>query len=311
MMREYFNAGIEMAPRTSFKIGGKADYFVEVDRKEDTPSILHEIRAANLPIFILGGGTNVLFSDEGFRGVVLAVRTKRCKFYDDGRIYVEAGFGIQELVYEAAKRGFAGLEWAGGLPGSVGGAIRGNAGCFGGEVKDITLSVESITCGGEFREMDRSDCEFGYRTSVFREKGGDVIAAAIFGLVPGGDPKALLAAIEEKIQWRKSRQPLEYPNAGSIFKNIPVENVPERVVERFRTSIKDDPFPIMPAAKLVWEANLAGLTAGRAQISPKHTNFIVNLGGAAEKDVKTLIQRAKVAVKDAFGVILQEEICSV
>lgn len=300
---------MKLSELTSFRIGGEAREVIEVRRTSDLAGILAELRLAARPFFVLGGGTNVLAADEGFDGAILLMRTAECVFHDDGTVAVDAGFDMQEFVHEAAARGFGGLEWAGGLPGSVGGAVRGNAGCFGGEMKDAVLEVSSIVFDGSQRTRQNHECGFSYRTSIFKTHGDEIVTRAALKLVPGQDPAALRAAVEEKIVRRTSRHPLEYPNAGSIFKNVPAPMLPPAARERFRGSLKTDPFPVLPAAKLIFAVGLAGRECGRAQISPKHANFIVNLGGASAGDVTFLIGYAATRVGREFGVSLEKEIC--
>jgi UDP-N-acetylmuramate dehydrogenase len=300
---------MRLAELTSFRIGGEAREVIDVVRTEDLPAILEEIRSSGYPFFTLGGGTNVLASDEGFDGVVLRMRTRGCVFREDGTVTVEAGFDFGELVYEAARRGLKGLEWAGGLPGTVGGAVRGNAGCFGGEMKDIVREVSSITRDGSFRTRMSAACGFSYRTSVFKRQGDEIVTAVTLTLKPGHDSRQLLEAVEEKIALRKARHPLEYPNAGSIFQNVPVERLPSAVAARFSHSIKNDPFPILPAATLIRGAGLVGMRRGGAQVSAKHANFIVNVGGARASDVRALMDEVRDQVLRAFGVELEPEIC--
>lgn len=297
---------------TSFRIGGRAKYFFEATNLRDLEEAIRECLRQKMPYFILGGGTNLLVSDDGFPGVVIKMTNGFLEFSDDGRVRVGAGFDFPELVSAAAQRGFAGLEWAGGLPGTVGGAIRGNAGCFGGEVKDIVDSIEGLgMANGEmepayFRRTN-SECEFRYRTSLFKEK-KEIVFAAVFKLRPGADPGELKSKMEEKIVYRRERHPLEYPNAGSIFKNCDVSKVTDELRNYFSSSIKIDPFPVIPTAKILAESDLKGERVSGAEISTKHPNFIVNLGDASSDNVKKLIEMAKTRVKSRFGIEIEEEI---
>ncbi|MDP3894642.1 UDP-N-acetylmuramate dehydrogenase, partial [Nocardioides sp.] len=226
-----------------------------------------------------------------------------------------------------------GLEWAGGLPGTVGGAIRGNAGCFGGEIKDVVKSVKSLDVE-TLREVERNfpDCDFGYRSSVFsarparfvlRSKAGgggsalggknsrsynkEIILSAIFGFKKG-DAEEIGKSVNEKIAYRRERHPLEYPNAGSIFKNIDAEKISKKYIGQFSCVIKKDPFPVVPAAYIISEAGLKGVSLGGAMISPKHPNFIVNVLEAKSSDVKNLIKLVKSEIKNKFDIELEEEI---
>jgi UDP-N-acetylmuramate dehydrogenase len=211
----------------------------------------------------------------------------------------------------AAENNLSGLEWAGGLPGTLGGAIRGNAGAFKGEIKDNLLNVKSLRLeDGEFVERSNAECEFGYRTSVFKKKRGEIIFEATFKMSPGVK-EGILSVAKEKIEYRKSKQPLEYPNIGSIFKNIPLEKFKNGLTEELKTHIKNDPVPLIPAAVLISQTGLKGEQIGGAQVSEKHANFIVNAGGAKAVDVKNLIDLVRDKVKQKFGVELETEVESV
>ena len=202
----------------------------------------------------------------------------------------------------------SGLEWAGGLPGTLGGAVYGNAGAFGGEIKDNILEAESFDIeSGELRARNNKECGFGYRTSVFKKNKNEIILSAAFQMKKD-DSATVAKRTAEKIEYRKVRHPLEYPNVGSIFKNVPLELVPQSVREQCADVIKQDPFPIVPTARLIKLAGLKGKVHGGAMISEKHANFIVNTGGATAADVKFLIDLIKREIKNQFGIELEEEV---
>ncbi len=230
---------------------------------------------------------------------------------------------MAKLLNYATSKSLSGLEWAGGLPGTLGGAIRGNAGCFGGEIKDAVVSVRSFNIKSEkiVERMARA-CKFGYRDSVFKNiaardgagMAGEIILSVTLAMAKG-DKKAIMRAIREKIEYRKKNHPLEYPNIGSIFKNVPVPTRASKMTKwcslTFRGaqfSVKTDPFPVISAAKLISEIGLRGVSFGGAMISAKHPNFIVNVWNAGAGDVKNLIALAKAEVKRKFGVALEEEV---
>lgn len=293
---------------TSYKIGGPARYFFEAKNPDELKRAVEEAKKRNLEFFVLGGGTNLLIGDEGFPGLVLK---PSINFIESSGEEVSVGTGVSmsALINFSIERGLSGLEWAGGLPGTVGGAVRGNAGCFGGEIKDVVKSVKSIDAE-TLREIERdfSDCDFSYRSSIFKKSPKkEIILSAIFNFKKG-DAKEIGKSVSEKILYRQQRHPLEYPNAGSIFKNVDAEKISKKHIKRFSHVIKADPFPVVPAAYIISEAGLKGVSMGGAMISPKHPNFIVNVFEAKSSDIKSLINLVKGEVKNKFDIELEEEI---
>jgi UDP-N-acetylmuramate dehydrogenase len=307
---------------SNYKIGGPARFFFSPKDENEVRWAVQEAKARKLPVFILGGGTNLLIDDRGFPGLVLRPDITVLKA-NGGKVTVGAGVLVPDLLDFCVRRSLAGLEWAGGLPGTVGGAIRGNAGCFGGEMKDVVESVRGFDMKKmKIVERRGSSCKFGYRTSVFKQgSGSEVILDATLRLHKG-DKRKIAAAIKEKIAHRKKNHPLDYPNIGSIFKNVPLTAIHKsssmRYAEAVREarlvfrgsqfSVKTDPFPVISAAKLISESGLRGVSAGGAMISGKHPNFIVNVLGARSPDVAHLIQLTKAEVKKKFGIVLEEEV---
>lgn len=350
-----FQENIPLSQYSNYLIGGPARFFFEAKNADEVRWAAKEARRQDLKVFVLGGGTNVLIGENGFDGLVLKPNISFIE-RSGSNLRVGAGTLVAELLDYAIAEGLSGLEWAGGLPGTLGGAIRGNAGCFGGEIKDVVSEVESfdIATGKVLRRMN-PECKFSYRSSIFKEcdadigvvrvdsqgqnvgssgnnagllnrvaSGREIILAATLALRPG-DPKAIRRAIEEKIEYRKNRHPLEYPNVGSIFKNVPVTQIDADIMQidanyirvhprgkprrsAFTAPVKIDPFPVVPAAYLISEAGLKGVSFGGAMISPKHPNFIVNALGAKAEEVLALIQLVKSDVKYKFGIELEEEI---
>ncbi len=303
-----FKKNVLLSRYSNYKIGGPARYFFTPKDLRELRATLAKAREENLRVFILGGGTNLLIHDRGWDGLVVAPRIMTLRARDKG---IEAGAGVQvaELLKFAARKKLSGLEWAGGLPGTVGGAIRGNAGCFGSEMKDRVSSVTSMDVRtGKVRARSRAACKFGYRTSIFKKEGGkEIILGAVFALKPG-DPKTIRSAIKERINSRRARHPLEYPNIGSIFKNVPLADISPVRRKRFSNVLKTDPFPVVPAAYLISEAGLKGMTKGGAMVSPKHPNFIVNALNASAEDVRALIALVKQRVYKKFRIKLEEEV---
>ncbi len=306
-----FEENVSLAKYSHYQIGGPSRYFFLAETEAEALAALREARARGLKIFILGGGTNILFADEGFDGLVLKADFKNIDV-DGNEIVVGAGVAVADLVRTAEERALSGWEWAGGLPGTVGGALRGNAGAFGGETKNSVVTVTSINTETLARhERSREECRFGYRSSIFKEIGGtELIVSARFALTPG-DAAAIRAVAEKNIAYRRERHPIELPNIGSIFKNIPVERVSEAVRSAAAHAIKKDPFPVVPAAYLIAETKLGGRTHGGAMISPKHPNFIVNTGGASAADVRALMGVVRAAVREKFSVELEPEVFEV
>lgn len=291
---------------TTFKIGGKAKYFFEAKTNQELVEALKAAKKMKMPFFILGEGSNVLVSDKGFSGLVIKLQTKNYKLKTN-YLWAQAGVSFATLVKETGKKGLAGLEWAGGLPGTLGGAVFGNAGAFGGETKDNIVWVEALDKNFKIRKFTKKQCQFKYRSSIFKKRGWIVLSAMI--KMKNGNRKKIQAIARLHIQQRRERGPLEYPNIGSIFKNCDLKDVPENALLLFKNVIKVDPFPVIPTAAVIAKTqSLMGIKVGGAQVSIKHPNFIINLGKARAKDVVTLIKLVKQKVKRKFGIVLEEEV---
>jgi len=274
-----------LAKYTTFKIGGPADFFVEVEKEEELIRLLKLLRELNLPYFILGGGSNLLVADEGFRGMVIKMQNSKCKFQNDNskfKIICGAGYLLGKLVEKTAKIGLAGLEFAAGIPGTIGGAVRGNAGAWQQAIGDKVKRVKVLTPQEEIKWIEASNCQFSYRQSRFK-KTKEIIWEVELEL-ERGEKKEIKEKIKENLA-KRATQPKE-PSAGCIFVN---------------------PKPFA-AGQLIDKCGLKGARIGDAQISPKHANFIVNLGKAKAADVIRLIKLIKEKVKEKFGVNLKEEI---
>lgn len=297
---------VPLSEYTTFKVGGPAREFVAVQSLDELQDTLQYANVHEIPVFVLAGGSNLIVSSKGFDGLVIKIDIVGCQVEGE-KMKVGAATVVNQLVDTAITAGLAGLEWAGGLPGTLGGAIRGNAGAFSGEIKDSIESVKSVMIyGSKVITRDNAECKFGYRDSIFKQLKNEVIVEAILTLRSGNKEK-LRAEANSHIDYRKQRHPLEYPNSGSIFKNTPVEQVPKKYLQLFQDSIKNDPFPVVPTAKIIALTDIAGLTCGRAQLSTKHTNFIVNLGGATGEDIFELIKLIRHLVYEKFGVELEVE----
>jgi UDP-N-acetylmuramate dehydrogenase len=265
----------------TFKIGGKAKFFAEPKSIRDIKDLFLFCRKNKEKFFILGNGSNVLFEDDGFDGLVIKI----------GK-HFEAGKSLHALIQNAAERGLGGIEKLDGIPGTVGGAIFMNAGAHGQQISDCIESVVSITIYGEIITRTNEECKFSYRNSVFRML-DEVILSAEFDFIPM--PKEVIKKNrKEVLAWRSEKQPLKYPNAGSVFKN-PTGNMP----------LADSR---LSAGYLIDSCGLKGCRVGDAQVSELHANFIVNRGSATAKDVKALIRKVTQSVKEAHGVDLETEI---
>lgn len=297
-----------LAQHCNYKIGGPARYFCDATTEEEIRSAILFAREKRVPIFILGSGTNLLFADEGYNGLVLKPNLQKLEAIG-GIVEVGAGALVSDLLNFTISHSLSGLEWSGGLPGTVGGAVRGNAGAFKGEIKDRIISVDSLEIDNlEKISRDNSACRFGYRSSIYKEKCGKEIILSAQIRLEKGDSDKIAAGIQEKINYRLQRHPMEYPNTGSTFKNVDLNLVPLKFRNAFAKVVKLDPLPVIPTAFLITEAGLKGTRSGGAMVSPKHANFIINADNAKSADVKALIAIVKQRVFDKFEIHLEEEI---
>ncbi|MFM7736529.1 MAG: UDP-N-acetylmuramate dehydrogenase [Alphaproteobacteria bacterium] len=277
-----------LSRHTSMRVGGPADLFFEVQTPDELAARVRFARRRGLPVFVLGGGTNLVVSDHGVRGVVLklgrgfaGVRWTEIP----GGMRIEAGgaANLKKLVLETISRGHGGLEFAEGIPGTVGGGILMNAGAFGGEISGATVAVEGVDREGEFVRLPRSALAFSYRRLAL--PAGFVVTAVVFE-VAAGDAGAIAARAEDARAKRGRHQPVGFPNAGSIFKNPSGDF----------------------AGRLIQLVGLRGLRIGNAQVAPAHGNFILNLGGARAAEIRELMERVRETVWRRRGVWLQPEV---
>jgi UDP-N-acetylmuramate dehydrogenase len=290
---------------TTFKIGGPARYFFVAKNKEEIKEAILWAKKKKLPFFILGGGSNVLFSDNGFNGLVIKLQNRQYEIRNS-KVIAEAGVPLQKLVLESAKKGLSGLENLAGIPGTLGGAIWGNAGAFGREIGNLVEEVKVLDVGSsklEVKRLKNKDCKFGYRESIFKRKKNLIILEATLKLKKG-NKKEIEEKMKEILKLRKEKQPLEFPSAGSVFKNIPIRKIPKKIRERFKEKIKNG---FLSAGALIEAAGLKGYKIGEAKISEKHANFILNVKNAKAKDVVALMNLIKKRVKNKFKITLEEE----
>lgn len=302
MFLDKIKTNVPLAPFTTFRIGGNAKFFVLVDDKDELKEALAFAAKNQVPYFILGGGSNLLISDNGFAGLVIKMNYQDIAI--EGDILTSgAGAKLSEIVAWSADAGLGGLAWARGIPGTIGGAVRGNAGAFGQATGDNVLTVEYFdTETGEFKTLSKQDCAFTYRHSLFKSEGSKIVWQVKLQLTPG-DKTQILEAMEEILDKRLPGQPKE-PSAGCVFKNLSISEGLNA-----KLGIADN----MPSGKLACGAvieklNLKGRQIGGAKISELHANFIVNTGEAKADDVMALINLIKQEARDKYNLVLEEEI---
>lgn len=312
-MTPMFLVNVPLSQQTTYKIGGPAKYFAEATNETDIIDILSAYNGyapGEKKLFILGGGANVLFSDDGYDGLILKISISEIELVDNYIVKAGAGARFSDVVQFAAEHNLSGIEWAAGIPGSFGGAIRGNAGAFGGEIKDIISSVTSTDIKSLGKNLKRKNEEkiFGYRTSIFKSGVRDeIILQGEIKLTPGS-AEDIRSKMEKNMNYRREKHPIEWPSAGSTFKNIDATKITEAQKKEWASVIKTDPVPVLPAGFLISEAGLKGLTEGGAKISEKHSNFFINTGDAKAEDVKKLIAIVKKEIKEKFKIEMEEEI---
>lgn len=274
-----------MMKHTSFRIGGPADWLVSPDSAEALCGTIKFLRSLNVPYFILGNGSNLLVSDDGYRGVVIQIGKNLSKIEINGtNVRAEAGALLSSTAARACAASLTGMEFAGGIPGSIGGACVMNAGAYGGEMKDILKSVTALFTDGTVRKIPCEELELGYRSSALMKNGAIVLEAEMS--LTEGDIDEIRSTMDDLRERRVSKQPLDLPSAGSTFKR------PEGYF----------------AGKLIMDCGLRGYAVGGAQVSEKHCGFVVNRGGATADDVMTLIRHIQKTVLDTFGVVLAPEV---
>ena len=275
-----------MANHTTFKIGGNAPLYIEVNKPSQLSQIVKLCKEENVEYFILGNGSNLLVSDKGVDYVVICLKGdfKNISLLDNNTLYCGAGASLASLCREAEKNGLSGLEFAWGIPGTVGGAAYMNAGAYGGEMKDVVYSVHHIDKDGNLGTIKSSDLNFSYRHSIYKENGYIIIGITV--KLKLDNKNEIRNRMDDFMDRRKSKQPLEYPSAGSVFKR-PEGNY---------------------AGTLIEQCGLKGKTIGGAQVSEKHAGFIINIGGATCNDVQQLIEHIQSTVKEKTGYILEREI---
>lgn len=301
---------IPLAPYTIYKIGGPARFFVEVADAHELDQAVGFAAEMHISFVILGAGSNVLVSDNGFEGLVIRMKGGNISVQGD-HLRVDAGVMMARAVMESGKASLSGFEWGIGVPGTIGGSVRGNAGCFGGEMRDIVESVEVFDFQTAARyTLYAARCEFGYRDSVFKKHPEWIIISAVLKFNKG-DAATIQQEIRRISETRVAKQDIGAKCCGCIFKNVPW---PERDEEREKLLTQ---FPqlmafrdraTIPSAFLIDRAGLKGRMTGNICISEKHANFFINNGGGTSSEVMALIARAKEEVRKKFNINLHEEI---
>lgn len=276
-----------MSKHTTFKVGGPCDLFVSIADVKEAEDLIRLLSMNGIPYFVIGNGSNLLVSDEGYRGVIIEIGKEYSSIsIEDNVIIAEAGALLVKVANEAYKAGLAGMEFASGIPGTIGGGVFMNAGAYGGELKDIVQSVTVLnTETGEIFEKKCEEMKFSYRYSIAKEEPLIILKAVL--KLKKGEKELIKARMDELKEQRVSKQPLEYPSAGSTFKR------PEGYF----------------AGKLIQDCGLKGYTVGGAQVSEKHSGFVINTGNATANDVFSLISDVQAKVNEKFGVHLETEVC--
>ena len=273
-----------MSRHTTFRAGGEADWYVLPENVAELKSTISELLESGTPYYIVGNGSNLLVSDKGYRGVIIGME-RFCSINVDNRT-IRAGSGalLSRIAKEALKNGLTGLEFASGIPGSLGGAVSMNAGAYGSEIRDVIDSATVLTKDGRVMILEKEELGLSYRRSVISEKDYVVLEASF--TLPQGDPEEIKVRMDELAAKRKDKQPLEFPSAGSTFKR------PEGYF----------------AGKLIEDAGLKGFSIGGAQVSEKHAGFVINRGQATASELYRLFQEIRKRVSDQSGVQLELEV---
>lgn len=274
-----------MAGHTTFRIGGPADCFVQIENKEQLIQVLRYLRQVEVPFFVLGNGSNLLVSDNGYQGIILQIGQKMSKVEVEGDVIIaQAGASMSQVARIALEHGLTGLEFASGIPGTIGGGVVMNAGAYDGELSGVVIQVNVVNGAGECMELEKDSMEFGYRTSII--KNNPFTVTEVILRLEKGDSEQIKAKMDDLAARRREKQPLEYPSAGSTFKR-PKGNF---------------------AGKLIMDAGLRGFRIGGARVSEKHCGFVVNIGNATAEDVRDVISEVQERVKERFNVNLEPEV---
>lgn len=275
-----------MKKHTTFRVGGPADWLVTPTEEEQIREVVNLLRTENVPYYVMGNGSNLLVGDKGYRGVIIQLgkNLSQIRMTEEGVLYAQAGALLSKIAAEALAQSLTGFEFASGIPGALGGAVMMNAGAYGGEMKHVLKDALALTANGELRVLPVEQMALGYRTSIFAQNGDIVLSAQI--RLQEGSPEEIRAYMDELKEKRITKQPLEYPSAGSTFKR------PEGYF----------------AGKLIEDTGLRGFQVGGAQVSEKHCGFVINKEQATAADILSLIEQVSDRVEAKFGVRLEPEV---
>jgi UDP-N-acetylmuramate dehydrogenase len=299
---------ILLSNHTSFRIGGPAKQFVEVSTEEELIEALNFAKKNNLPYFILGGGSNLLVNDKGFEGLVIKIKMSQIKVEKSSNtVEAQAGVPLARIVNSSIAESMTGMEWAAGIPGTIGGAVRGNAGAFGGETGDAVESVKVFDAEAEtYKEFSKDECQFSYRESIFKKNQNLIIISVKIKLAPGNKEESM-EKIKSIIPKRIALQTPGTTNAGSYFVN-PVTEKKELIEEFEKEKNVKSKGGKVPAGWLMEKADLKGKKIGGAMVSEDNAVYFLNTGGATAENVIMLSSIVKQQVRDKFGVELREEV---
>lgn len=311
MDSNFIKENVDLKPFTYFKIGGRARYFAEVMNENDLQKANQFAREKRIPFFILGAASNVLIADSGFDGLLIRMLIRDIKIKETE---VDAGAGVPNavLVAETVKQGLLGFEWAIGIPGTVGGSVRGNAGCFGGEMKDVVARARVYdSTGDKFIELDNAACRFGYRGSLFKQRPEYIVSRLTLKLRKG-DSSLGQRMVRHYSRERSLHQDIGIPSAGCVFKNIPWPKDPQKVERLLFIKPELSEFrgrPTIPVSFLIDQGlGLKGRSIGKMGISKRHANYLINYGGATAEDFIMLVGLIKEYVHRKFDLHLEEEV---
>jgi UDP-N-acetylmuramate dehydrogenase len=295
-----------LSKHVNYRLGGPAEWFIEVKTLEELKWTVDLMQEYHFPYIILGGGSNTLVADKGYKGVVIKIGLRNFEI-EGNRVIADAGVISVALARATANAGLAGMTWAISLPGTIGGAVRGNAGCFGGEIRDTLVSA-TVLRKGEIIELSNADLKFGYRDSLIKHN-DDVVLQATFELTPG-DTEQLKAELAETLGSRKETQPLYAGSAGCIFKNYEVKDRAELAQLNEKLDIPESMQKALRISSgwLIEQMQLKGYTVGGAKISDEHGNFIINSDKATASDVKSIIEHVKDETKKRYNIEIEEEV---
>lgn len=298
---------IPLSKYTSFAIGGPADYLIEASGPIEIAESIEFAEREKIPYYVMGGGTNILFSDEGYRGLVIKIADGSCSV-NGSTLQAGAGLSLKRITEEARDHGLSGMENLAGIPGSYGGAVRGNAGAFGTEIGSLIKRVKAFNRETSMvQELSRDQCNFSYRESLFKQDPALIVLSAEIDLLKQDEPKAIGRAMEKTIALRESKHSQSARCAGSFFMNPEVSD--KKLWEEFTKDTGETPRGgKLPAGWLIDHVGLRGKNVGGAKISDQHPNYLINTGDATAEDVIMLASLIKRKVRDELRVQLREEV---